>query len=60
MNNDKNVNKLCSIIVPCFNEQDAIPIYYNEMLKHFKEFGDLDFEFWFINDGSTDKGMLYI
>lgn len=57
MNNDKNVNKLCSIIVPCFNEQDAIPIYYNEMLKHFKEFGDLDFEFWFINDGSTDNTL---
>ncbi len=57
MNNDKNVNKLCSIIVPCFNEQDAIPIYYNEMLKHFKEFDDLDFEFWFINDGSTDNTL---
>ena len=23
--------KICTIIVPCYNEQDAIPIYYDKM-----------------------------
>ena len=25
--------KICTIIVPCYNEQDAIPIYYDKMKK---------------------------
>ena len=27
------MNKLCSCIVPCFNEEKVIPIYYDEMQK---------------------------
>ncbi len=50
-------NKLCSIIVPCYNEEEAIPIYYDTMIEEFKKFDDLDFEFWFIDDGSKDKTL---
>lgn len=52
--------KLCSIVVPCFNEQEAIPIYYNEMIKIFEELPELQFEFEFIDDGSKDRTLQII
>lgn len=51
--------KLCSIVVPCFNEEYAIPFYYQEMLRVFIELPELEFEFIFIDDGSRD-GTLQI
>lgn len=49
--------KLCSIVVPCYNEEDAIPIYYQTMLKIFAELPELQFEFMFIDDGSRDHTL---
>ncbi|MDE6566960.1 MAG: glycosyltransferase, partial [Lachnospiraceae bacterium] len=49
--------KLCSIIVPCYNEEEAIPLYYQEMLKIFIELPELQFEFVFIDDGSRDHTL---
>ena len=49
--------KLCSIIVPCYNEEDAIPIYYNTVSPIIDKISDLEFEFWFIDDGSTDNTL---
>lgn len=43
-----------SIIVPCFNEEEAIPIFYEETLKVIHEIENVDYEFIFINDGSSD------
>ena len=50
-------NKLLSVIVSCYNEEDAIPLFYKEMNKVSKEFDNLDFEFIFVNDGSIDKTL---
>jgi len=51
-------NKLISIVIPCFNEEKAIPFFIEEMEKVIsdmkKEFS-LDFEYIFIDDGSKDK-----
>jgi len=53
--------KLLSIIVPCFNEEEAIPFFYDEIKKtkeqFDKEIGDVEFEIIFIDDGSTDGTM---
>lgn len=46
-----------SIIVPCYNEEESIPIFYNEINKISKEMKSVDFEFLFINDGSNDKTL---
>lgn len=46
--------KLCSIVVPCYNEEKTIPIYYGEMCSVIAQIPALDFEFWFIDDGSSD------
>lgn len=46
--------KKISIIVPCYNEEQAIPYFYEEITKVAKDL-NYDFEFIFVNDGSKDK-----
>lgn len=46
-----------SIIVPCYNEEESLPIFYKEIDKISKEMKIVDFEFLFINDGSKDKTL---
>ncbi len=48
--------KKISIIVPCYNEEEAIPYFYEEINKVSKEMKN-DFEFIFVNDGSKDKTL---
>jgi glycosyltransferase involved in cell wall biosynthesis len=47
--------RLISVIVPCYNEQEAIPYFYEEMTRVEKTMPDYDFEMIFVNDGSKDK-----
>lgn len=49
--------ELCSFVIPCFNEEEAIPYYYEEMKKYLPELEGLAFEFVFIDDGSQDGTM---
>ncbi len=51
------MNKLLSIIVPCYNEEAVVEIFYNETLKFLKELNNIDYEILFINDGSKDKTL---
>lgn len=46
--------KKISIIVPCYNEEQAIPFFYDEITKIAESLKE-DFEFIFVNDGSSDK-----
>lgn len=48
--------KLLSIVVPCFNEEETIPIFYKEIKKHVKKIG-ADFELCFVDDGSKDNTL---
>lgn len=45
--------KAVSVIVPCYNEEEAAPIFYREFLKRTAEM-DCQWEFWFVDDGSKD------
>ncbi|MGM9958585.1 MAG: glycosyltransferase family 2 protein [Erysipelotrichaceae bacterium] len=49
--------ELLSIVVPCFNEEEAIPIYYRET-KKILDTMDIDYELLFIDDGSRDNSLL--
>ena len=49
------MKKTISIIVPCYNEEESIEIFYNEIEKIFKIMTEVDFELLFIDDGSKDK-----
>ena len=46
-----------SIIVPCYNEEESLPIFYKEINRVSKEMSECDFELLFINDGSRDKTL---
>ena len=46
---------LISVIVPCYNEEEAIPYFYEEIQKTAQKMEDVDFEFIFVNDGSKDN-----
>jgi len=43
-----------SIIVPCFNEEDVVSMFYQETTKQLHRIQDIDYELLFINDGSKD------
>lgn len=45
-----------SIIVPCFNEQESIPLFYEELIKVLKKM-DITYEIIFIDDGSKDATL---
>ena len=47
-----------SIIVPCYNEEKAIPLFYKELQKNLKDFPKtVNFEILFVNDGSKDNTL---
>lgn len=50
-------DKTLSIIVPCYNEEESVPLFYAETMKQeafFHQKG-VELEFVFVNDGSKDK-----
>ena len=49
--------KLLSIVVSCFNEEEAVPLFYKEVNKVFKKMKELDLEFIFVDDGSRDNTL---
>ena len=53
--------KLVSVVVPCYNEQEVLPLFYEEITKIAGEmsvqYPELDFEFLFVNDGSKDNTL---
>ena len=49
--------KKISIVVPCYNEEEAIPYFYKELKKIEKQLKDYSFETIFVNDGSCDNTL---
>jgi len=45
-----------SVVVPCFNEEESIPLFYQAMERVRMEMGE-KFEYIFINDGSSDSTL---
>ncbi|MDT2848332.1 glycosyltransferase family 2 protein [Vagococcus carniphilus] len=48
---------LLSIIVPCYNEEQTIITFYEEILKIKSQLSPMEIEFLFINDGSSDQTL---
>lgn len=48
--------KKVSIIVPCYNEEESIPLFYKEIKKIFSKI-NYKLELIFVNDGSKDKTL---
>lgn len=49
--------KLISIVVPCYNEEQTLPIIYDELERVTAQMTDYDFEYVFVNDGSKDRTL---
>ena len=49
--------KLVSIIVPCYNEEQALPVFYKELCAVTETLPDYRFEFLFVDDGSKDHTL---
>ena len=45
-----------SVVVPCYNEQESILLFYEEINKVSEEM-EQEFEFIFVNDGSSDHTL---
>lgn len=48
--------KLISVIVPCYNEEEVLILFYQEIEKIRKKI-DYEMEYIFVNDGSTDQTL---
>ncbi len=51
---------LISIVVPCYNEESALPHFINEMKRIRKVMAEQCFEIIFVDDGSKDQTLDYI
>ncbi|WP_314065899.1 glycosyltransferase family 2 protein [uncultured Vagococcus sp.] len=47
---------LLSVIVPCYNEEKSIPLFFQEIEK-IRQKMTIEFEYIFINDGSKDQTL---
>ena len=51
---------LITIVVPCYNEEQALPLFYQEITRVAQEMAPVDFEFLFVDDGSKDNTLLVL
>lgn len=49
-----------SVIIPCFNEEESLPLFYEEINGVSKKMNNATFEFIFIDDGSIDNTLSII
>ena len=49
--------KKISVIVSCYNEEEALPLFYEEMSRVMAEMKKYQFELIFVNDGSKDNTL---
>ena len=52
--------KTVTIIVPCFNEAEVIPLFYKEMTRVIALCKDYSFRLLFVDDGSGDETLLIL
>ena len=46
-----------SLIIPCYNEEEALPIFYQAVNKMSMKLDKYSFEFLFVDDGSKDRTL---
>ena len=47
---------LLSIVVPCYNEEESIPLFFDAVEKVVNQM-EPTIEYWFVNDGSCDNSL---
>lgn len=49
--------QLLSVVVPCYNEQETIPIFFETMEKINTQIPDYTINYFFVDDGSKDASL---
>ena len=49
--------KKISLIIPCYNEEESIPLFYRVTTNVLKKLEEYSYEMVFVNDGSTDNTL---
>ena len=49
--------KLVTILIPAYNEEEALPMLYERLVKLMDSIPQYNFELLFVNDGSRDKTL---
>ena len=57
MHSKEEKKKIVSLVVPCYNEEEVLPYFYNEFEKVAKCLEKYELEVFFINDGSKDNTL---
>ncbi len=52
-----NERKTLTIVVPCYNEEDSVRLFYEETRKHIKQCDMIEANFLFVDDGSGDQTL---
>ena len=47
-----------SIVIPCYNEEKALPLLINDIYKLFDTLNEVDFEIIMVDNSSTDKTLM--
>ena len=51
------MKKLIDIVVPCYNEEEVLPLFIEETNRVIDTIPDYDFRYIFVNDGSKDRTL---
>ena len=51
------MSALISIVVPCYNEEESLPLFHEAMKKVMEQMPDCRFEILLVNDGSKDRTL---
>ncbi len=51
------MRELITLIIPCYNEEKALPSFWKETKAVTDTMTDVDFEFLFVDDGSKDRTL---
>jgi glycosyltransferase involved in cell wall biosynthesis len=46
-----------TVVLPCYNEEESLPLYFKAVDPVIKEIPDFTFDFVLVNDGSKDKTL---
>ena len=48
---------IVSLVIPCFNEEAALPLFFKEIYNVIGSLNSYEFELIFVDDGSSDRTL---
>ena len=58
--NIESIKKKITIVIPIYNESEALPLFFTSLIETINLINDYTFEILIIDDGSTDDSLNYL